>query len=394
MRQATPFFPLLLLSALSSRVLAQDPPTAPPAPARSRIGATLQQEFAAIARQVFPAVVTMRTFVRDDTATAAAPPPPAAPAEAGWIAAPTHERDYPGFRPHGSASAFFVADGDLVTVLSPLQVDAERLVDLVEIETSDGHRILCDVLGIEPTLAIAVLRCAVFPNWDRPVTAALPFADSDATEVGNLLLGFGDPFGPERYLATGLLAAKPSRDCYQEMLSATFLQATLPVPAGALGGPLVDLDGHVVGLLAQPEFAAAASPGQCWALPSKLLHGLYESIRDAGTMRSPWLGFSVMSRAELATTRGLAAFQALQKPPHGILIENVFAGSPAHRAGIQPEDFLTHLNGKEIHAPVDFQRQLYLAGVGKKAELRLFRAGNTFATELTIEARPDAAKPR
>jgi S1-C subfamily serine protease len=347
----------------------------------------------------------VRTFRRAEGAPAAAAAgtadgeagKPAAGPQSGWIAAPSAERDYPGFVPHGHGSGFFVAEGEVLTVLQPLRLDGDRLADLIEIETMDGHRVLCEVVGIEPTLQLAVLRAAVFPSWAKPSMQPLAFGDSEALELGSLVLGCADPLGPERFLATGLLVAKPSRDCYQELMTATYMQATMLVPKGAFGGPLLDLHGKVVGILSQLELDGVgdvASLGSAWALPSKILQGLYESIRAAGTTQSPWLGFSVLSRAEIATTRGLQTYQKMQKPPHGILLENVFQPSPAATAGLRPDDFLTHLGGIEIHAPVDFQRQLYLAGVGRSVELQCYRAGETFRVQVTIEARPAAAKPR
>ncbi|MCU0867273.1 MAG: S1C family serine protease [Planctomycetes bacterium] len=362
----------------------------------------VQRDLVALAKATFPGLVTVRTFVRgaSEPTAAAGPSDPATPLPptSGWIAAPSAERDYPGFRPHRHGSGFFVSkDGEVLTGLQPLQVQGEQLADLVEIETMDGHRVLCDVVGLEPTLGLAVLRGAVFPSWAKPDFRPLEFGDSDACEIGSIVLGCGDPLGPERYLGFGLLVAKPSRDCYQELMSATYMQATLFVPPGAFGGPLVGLDGKVLGLLSRLEIEGVgdlSTPGSAWALPSKILQGLYESIRTAGTTRSPWLGLSVMSRAEIATTRGLPVFQQMQKPPHGILIENVFTPSPAATAGLRPDDFLTHFGSVEIHAPVDFQRQLYLAGVGSTVELKFFRKGEVFTHSLSIEARPEAAKPR
>jgi serine protease Do len=392
---------LLSVLLLADLATAQQAAAAPPAtPAL-----LLQRELIDLAKAVTPSLVTVRTFVRQEAPSTTTAPPENAPAAAttqgatgGWIAAPSTERDYPGFAPHRDASGFFVsADGEILTGLRALQVTGDRLADLVEVETMDGHRILCDVLGIEPTLDLAVLRCAVFPSWAQPDMRPLAFGDSDAVELGSLVFGCGDPLGPERWLAFGMLVAKPSRDCYQELLSATYMQATMLVPNGAFGGPLVGIDGKVLGILSRLEIAGVgelSSTGSAWALPSKILQGLYEAIRTAGTTQSPWLGFSVLSRAEIATTRGLPTFQRMVKPPHGILLENVFAPSPAAAAGLLPDDFLTHFAGVEIHAPVDFQRQLYLAGVGRSVELRLFRAGEVMTKQMTIEARPAAARPR
>jgi S1-C subfamily serine protease len=399
----------VLLTALATLLVgslaAQSPasqPTAPTPPATAALA--LQSDLIALAKNAWPAIVTVRTFVRQDVAAsgadgAAAPAPapeatvPSA-APGGWVAAPTFEREYQGFRPHRSGSGFFVAKDEVLTGLAPLLVTPERQADLVEVETADGQRVLCDVVGVEPTLQLAVLRLAVYPSHTPPENGVLAFGDSDALEIGSLLVGVGDPFGPERYMATGMLVAKPSRDCYQELMNATYMQATMFVHPGAFGGPVLGLDGTVMGLLHPLQVEGGTAVGSAWALPSKLLVGLHDAIRTAGTTQSPWLGFSVMSRIEVAKVRGLAAFQAMTKPPHGILLENVFQPSPASAAGLQVDDFLTHVAGVEIHAPVDFQRQLYLAGVGRAVELRFFRSGQTFARTVTIEKRPAAAQPR
>jgi serine protease Do len=358
--------------------------------------AQVHQPFVAVAAKTFPAVVTVRSFVRAEAAPPTTGDAPAAPTS-GWVVSSDGERDYEGFVPHASASGFFVGtDGDVLTTLLPLR-RGERLVDLVEIETTTGQRAIAEVVGIEPTLQLAVLRGAVFASWEKPEFPGLAFGDSDALPLGTLLCAVGDPVGPERFLGIGPLVAKPSRDCYQELLSATYLQATMAVPDEAIGGPLVDLDGNVVGLLSRldPTIAGSgAARHSAWALPSKILQGLYESIREAGTTQSPWLGFSVTSRAEVAAARGFAHFQALPKPRHGILLENVFTPSPAAAAGLRPGDWLTHFGGVEIHAPVGFQKQLYLTGVGRSAKLTIWRDGTTHEHELRIEVRPAAATPR
>lgn len=391
---------------LASAVLAQTPaPVAPATPAAPTAKA-LQAEFQALAKAVFPSVVTVRSFVRLPAAAngPAAPAGATAPAATttangtgdpapanGWVV-PPDDRDYPGFRLHRSGSGFLVAEGgEALTTLHALRRDDGTLADLVEIEAADGQRAIVDVLGIEPTLQLAVVRAAVWQLHTPPPLPVLAFGDSDATDVGQFLLGCGDPIGPERFFAFGLLVAKPSRDCYQELMSATYMQATMPVPDGAVGGPLVDLDGRVVGILSKLD---GSGPGSAWALPSKLLVGLHASIRTAGTQRSPWLGWSVMSRTEIAAVRGLKEFKAMAKPPHGILIENVFTPSPAATAGVRPGDFLTHFAGVEIHGPVDFQRQLYLNGVGRTVTVTMWREGTSKTLELPIEARPAAAVPR
>lgn len=364
---------------------------------------TRTPDFVGAVNKILPSLVTVRTWVRADATKGEANgeakvATATAPEQTGWLVEPPSERDYPGFRPFGQASGFFVsAEGDVLTTLSALRVSDDKNVDIVEIEATAGQRILAEIVGIEPTLQLAVLRCAVFTSWAKPAMRPVEFADSDAAAIGSWVLAAADPAGPERFLGTGLLSAKPSRDCYQELMSATYMQATIAVPSGAFGGPLVDLDGKVLGILTTLDGGGSGRPGpmgSAWALPSKIVTGLYDAIRTAGTSKSPWLGFSVMSRAEIVAARGFQAFQTMQKPAHGILLENVYAPSPASKAELKPGDFLTHFAGVEIHAPVDFQRQLYLAGVGREVEVVMFRDGETFRRTITIEARPPEAKPR
>jgi serine protease Do len=378
-----------------------DLPRAAPVPG-AEAAAAVQTGFAAIAAKVWPSVVTLRAFVREPKAApvdAAASSPAPAAAPAGWIAGPL-ATDYPGFRRAGVASGFVVAAaGEILTCNHALRGPDGALPDLLEIETHDGARILGEVVGAEPTVNLAIVQAVVFPNGHAGTLVPLPFGDNEALVPGHWTFGFGDPDGPERFFAIGGFVAQPNRDCYQDLLSSFYMQVGMVAHPEAYGGPLVDVSGHVVGILAprQPSLGvwqASSRLGVEFGLPSKIVAGLYDTIRQARSMQSPWFGFAVMSRPELARERGLPAFQALPKPRTGILIENVFAPSPAAAAGIRPGDWLVTFGSTRIFTPVDFQRCLYTTGIGGAAKLELWRDGETVWHELTVERRPAAATPR
>ena len=84
----------------------------------------------------------------------------------------------------------------------------------------------------------------------------------------------------------------------------------------------------------------------------------------------------------------------MDKPRNGILIENVYQPGPAFVSGILPGDWLVTFDKTRIFTPVDFQRQLYLAGIGTSIRVEIFRGGETSWHELVIEERPKAATPR
>lgn len=368
---------------------------------------TVQRGFAEIAKRTAPAVVTIRAFVRTaaeaETGTAtgadgAAAAAAAGPAQPAWVVAEAAE--YPGFRLHGACSGFVVeAGGEILTCNHALRRPDGSLPDLIEIETADHARLLGEIVGAEPTVNLAIVQATVFPNGHSKQLPVLSFGDSEALECGHWVLAFGDPAGPERFFSVASFIAQPSRDCYQDLLSAFYMQLGLVAHPEAYGGPLVNLAGEVVGILAPRQttpgtFAASARLGIEYGLPAKIVTGLHDAIRQVRSFQSPWLGFAVMSRPEIAATRGLAAYEAMAKPRHGILVENVFQPSPAFEVGVMPGDFLVQFDQTPIFTPVDFQRCLYLAGIGKRVKLELFRAGETVSRELVVQLRPAAAVPR
>jgi S1-C subfamily serine protease len=408
----------LLASPAWSGLAAQQDVTALPAAVTA-----LQRTLADVTRRTAPGVVTLRAYVRTPAAGggAAAPAPvraaavaapaavapelapvPGAAAAArpgGWLL-PAAPPDHPGFELLAACSGFVVReDGEILSCNHALRREDGSLPDLIEIETHDNARLFGELVGAEPTVNMAILQATVFPNGHPRKLAPLAFGDSEQLLPGEQLLAVGDPAGPERFLALATFVALPNRDCYQDLLSAFFLQVGMVAHPEAYGGPLVNLRGEVVGILAPRQVAFGAwrsSPrlGVEFGLPSKVVAELHEAIRSVRSFRSPWLGFAVMSRPELAAARGIAAFEALPKPRNGILVENVFEPGPAFAAGIRPGDFLVQFGDTRIFTPVDFQRCLYLTGIGGTAKLELWRDGATLHRELAIEQRPPEATPR
>ncbi len=390
-----------LLSATPLFAQGHDERPAQEAPAASGVGSAfeLQREFAQITKSVMPSVVTVRGYVKKSGNQDGS----RAPEPKGWVALEARTVDYEGFQLVSAGSGFFASeDGDVLTALQPLKLKDGSLVDLVDIEAQDGARAIAEIVGVEPTLNLAVLHSVVFLNWFEVKGRTLKIGDSDAVEPGEWTLGFGDPAGPQKFVGTGVLAAKPARDCYQELLVSAYMQTSLRVPQQGYGGPLVNLRGELIGITipleVDPSLGVEGSSLQdecSYALPSKIFTGLYESIREARSFKSPWFGFAVMSRAEIAKAKGFEAFQKMNKPKTGgILIESIFTPSPAAAAGVQPGDFLVKFDGKEITAPVEFQRALYLSGIGHEATLEFFRDGQTVVKTIKIEQRPAEAKPR
>lgn len=382
------FVPLLSSLAIAQHELHPDPASEGP-----RAAIAVQQTFAQICKRTLPSVVCVRAFER-------VPADVTEPAPNGpkWVN--TEPAEYEGMRVFSAGSGFVVdGNGDILTCTHLLQKADGSLADLIDIELVDATRVICEVIGTEPTVNLAILQPMVFPNGHSQKLPPLRFGDSDATQPGDWALGFGDPFGPAKYFAVGSFVAQPSRDCYQDYLSAFFAQVSMVAHPEAYGGPIVDVHGDVIGILAprHPKPGGLTDEpryGIEYVMPGKIVQGLYEAIRQSRSTRSPWLGYSVMSRPEIARVRGLEAYQAMEKPKAGILIENVFEPSQAMTVDIRPGDWLTAFGETRIFTPVDFQKALYIAGIGAVVELELWRDGETTRKKIVVEERPKVAAPR
>ncbi|MEZ6037118.1 MAG: trypsin-like peptidase domain-containing protein [Planctomycetota bacterium] len=386
--------PLFLLTPLAVALLGAPASTQQPAPSAPATSpaAALQRERVALVRKVRPSVVTLRAYRR------AAPAVAEATADGGWTA-PAAEATYPGFVEYAACSGFVVSqDGEVLAVQNLLRDADGELPDLIDLELHDHQRVIAELVGSEPTVNLAIVQATVFPNGHSRQLVPLAFGDSDQMLPGMEVLCIGDPSGPERFCTFATFVTLPERDCYQDLMSAFYQQIATVVPDGAYGGPVVDYAGNVVGVLAprdwQPGAPSRPRTGLELALPSKIVKTLHAAIRDVKSFRSPWFGFAVMSRPEIAAVHGTEYYTQLNKPRTGILVENVFEPSPAKAAGVQPGDFLVGFGDTRIFTPVDFQRCLYLTGVGGKARLELWRAGEKVEVELMVEERPATAVPR
>jgi S1-C subfamily serine protease/mono/diheme cytochrome c family protein len=364
-------------------------PFAGPDAANAGVAAALQLQdvFANVADRIFPRVVGVSGYVRG-----AAPTPSQ---NQGWSAGTQDQFRYPGFRPIRSGTGFLVDDEGYVLSRDHLVRDERgELVEFVDVELQDQSHLAARVIGAEPTLDLALLQVADA----APVSgSALEFADSDQVQLGQWLIALGDPPGPAKAFAVGLASAASARQCYQSERSATRLQTSLAVPTDALGGPVTDIFGHVVGMSVQQQAPlgapAAAGPTATHVLPVNLVLNLYEALKLAQSKQSPWLGVSVLELPLLRQQLGEDA-SSIAIPQTGVYIDEVFDPSPATKAGVRPGDFLLGLGGHRLLSVGDFQTWLYVLGIGTEVEIELQRDGRPLRMVAVIEERPLAATTR
>jgi serine protease Do len=365
----------------------------PPGP-DVQVAIQLQNAFAQVAERAAPSVVGVAGFVRSED------PPESADTGSGgsWSLEDGEGRLYPGFRQATAGSGFVVDDaGYLLTAQHVLVGPDGETVGVVDVELSDGGHAVARIVGMEPTINLAVLQLETF-GAKRILARLQParIADPTRERVGHWAIALGNPAGPGTTFSVGTLSSQPERQCYQGDLSATLIQSTAIVPAGAYGGPLVNISGEVLGITVPPpgvDVAGAAAGAVGYALPIDLAMTIFEPLKKTESRTSPWLGISVLELAA-ARQRTAKAGKQVQLPRTGLYIDDVFDPSPAATAGVRIGDALIAIDGHRLMSARTFQKWLYLSGIGSEVTLQIFRDGETFEKTTTITERPAAAVPR
>ena len=233
------------------------------------------------------------------------------------------------------------------------------------------------VIGTDVQTDIAVLRI----RSDEPLPA-IPFAEegADAVRVGQWVLAIGNPYGLEGTVSLGIVSAK-GRDLEIPDLINDFIQTDAMIDRGSSGGPLVDLEGRVVGINSRGQ-----GRGIGFTIPIDTASDVMREILAGGVERG-WLGISIQP-----LDRALA--EHLEMPDAtGVIINSVTEGSPADAAGLRAGDVVTELQGVRVEAEKEedlgtFQRRVAGLEPGTKTTLRVLREDKSLERKVEIGSQP------
>lgn len=244
----------------------------------------------------------------------------------------------------------------------------------IEVQLSDGRRTDASDVWYDEMTDLAVLRI------DLPNLVAAEWGDSDELEVGDLVWALGSPFGLDRSITFGIVSAKARRSGtrltsspYQE-----YLQTDAAVNPGNSGGPLVNIEGQVVGINA--AIFGPTYQGISFAIPSNVAKEQYDQLRINGRVERAWLGISPWEVPQ-ATRRqlGLAIGE-------GVYVRDVPSNTPADRAGIRRGDVILQWNDFVATDPTLLSRAIAATKIGSTATVRLVRSnGEGSATPQELE---------
>jgi serine protease Do len=277
----------------------------------------------------------------------------------------TPQRKYRETRPVQGSGFIISADGYVLTS-NHLVEDAEK----VEVELSDDRKFTAEIKGTDPETDLALIKI------DAENLPYLELADSDKLEVGEWVLAIGNPFGLRRTVTEGIVSAT-GRSGLGLTTYEDFIQTTAAINFGNSGGPLINLDGEVVGI----NSAIVGSTGNIgigFAVPINMAKAILPQLKKGEEIERGFLGVDIQDLTpELAEYFGL-------KNTKGVLIPEVHEGSAAEKAGLKPNDIIVEFNGKTVDSAKELQSCVAMLEPGTSVKIVVLRDGKkeTLAAEL------------
>ena len=261
----------------------------------------------------------------------------------------------------GRGSGFIVSkDGQILT--NNHVVDGMDKIT-VSLQLVDGSKktYQARVIGSDPTYDLAVIK--IEPDGELPV---LELGDSDALEVGEYVIAIGNPYGFEQSVTVGVISAKNRSIHAQDVNFDDFLQTDAAINPGNSGGPLIDMDGKVVGI---NTAIVPYAQGLGFAIPVNKAKEIMGDLVSYGRVKRGWLGVSVRDiTPEMARAYGVEG-------TNGAMINDVFRGDPADKAGIKRGDVVVELNGNKVKNANDFVQKVRTLAPNSIAKIQVVRKG-------------------
>jgi len=249
----------------------------------------------------------------------------------------------------------------------------------IKVALADKREFEAKVLIADERTDLAVLKIEV-PDEQLP---ALALADSDALEVGDLVLAIGNPFGVGQTVTSGIVSALARTDVgisdYQ-----FFIQTDAAINPGNSGGALVNMNGELVGINTAIFSRSGGSIGIGFAIPTNMVKTVVATAETGGAaIKRPWLGAELQDVSpDIATSLGMAR-------PEGALIVNLHPESPLAKAGLKRGDIVLALEGKPVETAQELGYRSATTAIGATIIVEYQRKGDRKETQMTMIAAPE-----
>ncbi len=275
------------------------------------------------------------------------------------------------FPQQGAGSGVIVrSDGYIVTNNHVVQDATTIKVTLIGGKTLTGR-----IIGRDPLADLAVIKV----DAKDPLPAAR-LGGSGNLQVGQLAIAIGNPFGLGSTVTTGVISALNRNIELPNLVVENLIQTSAAINPGNSGGALVDSSGAVIGI---NTAIIPNAQGIGFAIPSDVVRVEMEQLIANGRVIRPWVG--VVYGGEVDPQSGRAYNLGTE---HGVVVRQVEPAGPAARAGVQPGDIITAVNGERVDSWSDFVRDVVAKKIGETVALTIVRERAARTLSVTLAERP------
>jgi serine protease Do len=287
------------------------------------------------------------------------------------------------FRQPGLGSGVLVQrEGNKVYVLTNNHVVGSA--DKINVRLHDEREFSGKLVAADPRRDLAVV---VFETREQLPLASL--GDSDHLAVGDLVLAVGNPFGFESTVTMGIISALGRRaDMGASVATLTdYIQTDAAINPGNSGGALVNLRGEVVGINTWIASQTGSNSGLGFAVPINNARKTVSDILSKGKVEYGWLGVSINNLDDRLFPGVREQFKVGEQG--GAFVLNVYKGSPAFKAGVQPGDYVLSIGGQTLRNADQLTQVVGNLAAGKDYELKLMRGGSPLTLSIRLAIREE-----
>ena len=277
-----------------------------------------------------------------------------------------------------STGSGFIMTADGYVMTNAHVVEGANKISVI---TYDGTTYTAALCGTDATNDVALLK---IEGQDLP---AAVIGSSDDLIVGDQVVAIGNPLGElTSTMTVGYVSAK-DRDVTTDGTTINMIQTDAAINSGNSGGPLFNMKGEVVGITTA-KYSGSSSSGASiegigFAIPINDVLGLVEDLMEYGYVKGAFMGVTIQDMD--SQTASMAQIYGL---PVGPIIVTTEAGGAAEKAGIQPNDIVTHIGGKEIATVSDLTRALRSYEPGDTTTITVYRSREILELTITFDERP------
>lgn len=243
----------------------------------------------------------------------------------------------------------------------------------IKVKLYDGREFKAEVVGMDQKTDLALLKI----NSDKKFPV-LKFADSDNVKVGHWSIAIGAPYSFDYSMTVGVVSQKGRSvgiNAYEN-----YIQTDAAINMGNSGGPLLNIDGDVIGVndfIVTGSGYSSGNIGLGFAIPSNMAKDVMEHLMKGGKMVRPWIGIGMEPMSP--------DMKKHSNVESGVMVREVHVGNPADKAGIEPGDVITAIDGQPVNLPKDVQFAVLKHNPGDKIIFTILRDGKKQDITVTAE---------